>query len=441
MKTECPEGHEPIRAEPEPPEASVDPTLARLIVDEVTAFAPPRGSSFSVSQLETYRECGMRWAFQHRLRAPLPEVDPSALPGPGELGSAVHALLEAAGRSRIHGAVDVRRYPKTSRRELLDYAVHLGLGWSAALTEAVFTAIPGLVGIDLSQVTHTEHAMTADLGELDGRSVTCAVVADRVDRLGPEWIEVVDYKTGRAQPLAHLRLAPQTALYMLAARQAFGPTTRITMRYSYVVDRAQVVVPWDDEAVDWGTWAALRSWQRMQEQELPAASPGSNCTRCPYLDRCRDGAYWVRRRTQSNETPAAAWLADLLSNAELAEEFVRAKQDEEDAKHVRLALGERIRERVQAGERDWGAWRVRIARRALAGYDPDCLPDLERHLGIPAQEILRATDGLKKKPTEDLCRHRQGALDALWAHRALDYAQWIEVRPKDEPTTDTEDCE
>lgn len=208
----------------------------------VAAFPPPTAGTapvwptgelvLSATQLDTYADCPLRYAYQYVLRA-RGEAGVHA-----DLGSLVHEVLAefcapGGGRPRTYAALkalaaerwrdDIARFRPQVEEARRDYYDMLDRWWHAEGDPA---------GGDGPEVVRTEHRFDVAVGphRLSG-------AIDRVDRLPDGSLRVVDYKTGKREPSdAEVAGNLQLALYHLAAHRdpdlaALGPATATRLLY------------------------------------------------------------------------------------------------------------------------------------------------------------------------------------------------------------------
>lgn len=203
----------------------------------VTAISRPmprppverRPTALSVTRIETLRRDPYAIYAEYILH--LVPLDPlGAAPGFAELGTAVHAALEAF----------VTRYPlgPLPAAARADFCALLEEGLSSRLVDPDFAAVqwPRLqrmvdfcLGFEQARresITEiaTEVAGALDIGLADGSSFRLTARADRIERHGDGTIVLVDYKTGTPPSPKEIKVgfAPQLTLEgAMAARDAF----------------------------------------------------------------------------------------------------------------------------------------------------------------------------------------------------------------------------
>jgi RecB family exonuclease len=185
----------------------------------------------SATQLATYDDCPLRYAYQYGLRV-RDDAGTSAA-----LGSLVHAVLAEflrPGRAGDHTreallaiAVeqwrdDIARYRPQVEECRRDYYAMLDAWWAGEGE-----------GLDPTQVLAVEHEFAIEVDD-----VRLVGAIDRVDRAPDgEGIRIIDYKSGRTEPRPNsLPDDIQLAVYHLAATldpalAAFGPPRQLRLLY------------------------------------------------------------------------------------------------------------------------------------------------------------------------------------------------------------------
>lgn len=201
-------------------------------VDRSASAAPPyagkhdsSGPKLSYSRVSLWEQCPLAYRFRYHDRLETTESKQAA-----ELGSAVHAAIEEMQREHLR---EERRGPIS--RESATYH------WRQAFTEArlsgadVFAEGLGLVlgfvrdqgPLDAYDVLAIEEPFELKVGKH-----TVIGVIDRVDRIGEETIEIIDFKTSRLLfTRDELESNLQLSLYCIAAKQLWpwAKNIRLTM--------------------------------------------------------------------------------------------------------------------------------------------------------------------------------------------------------------------
>ncbi len=183
----------------------------------------------SASQLSTYVDCPLRYAYHYGLRVK-DDAGPAML-----LGTMVHAVLAEFLRPDREGEYDrgvllaiavdhwrddIARYRPQIEECRRDYYAMLEVWWESEGQS-----------LDRRQVLKVEHEFDIQVGD-----VRLVGAIDRIDRTD-DGIRIIDYKTGRTEPPRHsLPDDLQLAVYHLAATldpelAAFGPPRQLQLLY------------------------------------------------------------------------------------------------------------------------------------------------------------------------------------------------------------------
>jgi RecB family exonuclease len=295
----------------------------------------------SATALETWATCPAKYFFKQVLR--LREHDE-----PGDVeelearyrGNLVHRILERLGATHLTRSgeqleLDLENVPSwtaTAREvvtrvseEVFDEFAAEGRApypilWEvekARIVRDVLRTIDEDDGAVLLAVEHRfgddDHPFTLELAS--GRKLQFTGSVDRVDRLHDRR-RVLDYKTGRREPRKEVLTALargtrlQLPLYALAAREAFGPPSRVDADYWFISTRGgweRVNIPMDERTrADFES--SLEAIASGIERGVFAANPGGegyptfdNCGFCDFQRICppdRDRA-WDRLQDAS----------------------------------------------------------------------------------------------------------------------------------------------
>lgn len=196
--------------------------------NEVNVF-PDGDLRLSASQLSTYVDCPLRYAYQYGLRVK-DDAGPAML-----LGTLVHEVLAEFLRpdrdgdhSRDallaiavdHWTDDIARYRPQVEECRRDYYAMLEVWWEGEGQS-----------LDRRQVLKVEHGFDIEVGD-----IRLVGAIDRIDRT-VDGIRIIDYKTGRSEPRPDsLPDDLQLAVYHLAATldpalAAFGPPRQLQLLY------------------------------------------------------------------------------------------------------------------------------------------------------------------------------------------------------------------
>jgi RecB family exonuclease len=202
---------------------------SRPPTDNPVNVFPDGDLRLSASQLSTYVDCPLRYAYQYGLRVK-DDAGPAMM-----LGTLVHEVLaeflrpdREGDHSRDallaiavdHWTDDIARYRPQVEECRRDYYAMLDTWWEAEGQS-----------LDPRQVLKVEHGFDIEVGD-----VRLVGAIDRIDRTAGG-IRIIDYKTGRSEPRPDsLPDDLQLAVYHLAATldpelAAFGPPRQLQLLY------------------------------------------------------------------------------------------------------------------------------------------------------------------------------------------------------------------
>ncbi len=181
------------------------------------ASLPP---SFSHSQLRTYSECPLQYAFQRVYRIPVAET-----PGYFEFGHVIHHAFEVYARRRheaVAAGLPVPGYE--TLREAFDEAWHpRNFADEHAARHYAERAEPALKRFYDREVANLAESVGFEVGFTlripagpDEQPVVMYGVIDRIDRHPDGTIEITDYKTGRSKSQEDVDRDEQLSAYALA---------------------------------------------------------------------------------------------------------------------------------------------------------------------------------------------------------------------------------
>ena len=278
------EGWDPSPARP-PHRFGPAPVARRPTANPIEVF--PRGELvLSATQLSTYDDCPLRYAYQYGLRIK------NEANAPMTLGSLVHEVLaeflrpdrpaDAQARSRqalldLAGERwrdDIARYRPQVEECRRDYFAMLEAWWNA---EGEGPTAPEVLAV--------ERHFDIEVG-----AIHLIGAIDRVDRSADgEGIRIVDYKTGRNEPRPDaLPDDLQLAVYHLAATRdpelaAFGPPQQLQLLYLRTMHRfEQPIVAGHAEATEARVLEAAAAIRA--ERFEPAVDAA--CRTCPFHRLC-----------------------------------------------------------------------------------------------------------------------------------------------------------
>ena len=188
--------------------------------------------TFSHSQLRTYTECPLQYAFQKVYRIPSAET-----PGYFEFGHVIHAAFEVYARARrdaIAAGLPVPGY-EALRQAFEEAYTPRNFADEHAARHYADRAEPALRRFYDREVASLAQAVGFELGftlKIDAGPGEAPVllygIIDRVDRHDDGTIEITDYKTGRSKNQADVDADDQLSAYALAMASGavFDPLTK-----------------------------------------------------------------------------------------------------------------------------------------------------------------------------------------------------------------------
>ena len=271
------------RREARPPALRGPAPLSRTPTENPVPVFPDGALTLSASQLDTYDDCPLRYAYQYGLRVKDDAGTPAALGSlvhevlaeflrPGREGPRTREALLAIAAERWRD--DIARYRPQIEECRRDYYTMLELWWT----------VEGQ-GAQVPDVLDTEHHFDIEVGD-----VHLVGSIDRVDR-GPDGdgIRIVDYKTGRHEPRPDaLPDDLQLAVYHLAASRdpelaAFGPPTQLQLLYLRTMTHyEQPILPGHAETTE----ARVLAGADDIRQERFEPSVDASCRNCSFHRLC-----------------------------------------------------------------------------------------------------------------------------------------------------------
>jgi RecB family exonuclease len=176
--------------------------------------------TFSHSQLRTYTECPLQYAYQKVYRIPSAET-----PGYFEFGHVIHHAFEVYARARKEAVAAGLPAPgyETLRQAFEEAWRPRNFVDELAATHYADRAEPALKRFYEREVANLAQAVGFEVGftleiptGTDEPSVRMYGVIDRIDRHADGSIEITDYKTGRPKNQADVDADEQLSAYALA---------------------------------------------------------------------------------------------------------------------------------------------------------------------------------------------------------------------------------
>jgi superfamily I DNA/RNA helicase/RecB family exonuclease len=258
----------------------------------------PLPSTLSHSQLHTYSECPLQYAFQRVYRIPVVET-----PGYFEFGHVIHRAFEVYARQRRDAAAAGQSLPgyKALRQAFEDAWQPRNFADAQAAQHYASRAEPALQRFYEREISRLAEAVDFEAGftlELEGESgeqpVRLYGVIDRIDRHADGSIEITDYKTGRPRKQADVDADEQLSAYALAmamgavpdpaTRQALPPASRLTL-YFTETDQALSTTRTPEQLDDFRQ-TVLAKARRIRSGDFTATPDQWRCGRCDYRLMC-----------------------------------------------------------------------------------------------------------------------------------------------------------
>jgi RecB family exonuclease len=259
------------------------------------AALPP---SFSHSQLRTYGECPLQYAFQRVYRIPTVET-----PGYFEFGHVIHQAFEVYARRRheaIAAGLPVPGY-ETLRASFEDAWQPRNFADEHAAKHYAERAEPALKRFYDREVANLAQAVGFEVGftlRLDAGPDEAPVlvygVIDRIDRHPDGTIEITDYKTGRSKNQADVDADDQLSAYALAMASGavFDPQTKERLPAAskltlYFTERdLPISTTRTPEQLDAFREQVIRQARRIRSGDFTASPDQWRCGRCEYRLIC-----------------------------------------------------------------------------------------------------------------------------------------------------------
>jgi DNA helicase-2/ATP-dependent DNA helicase PcrA len=265
----------------------------------------PLPTTFSHSQLHTYTECPLRYAFERVYRVPVAQAR-----GYFEFGGAIHAAFEAYTRARrdaLAAGADMPGY-EVLRAEFEKVWVPKRYADAQAAEHYRTKAEPALRRFfdrevsSLARAVDFEVPFTLELGAgpddpgvgVADEPVRFYGVIDRIDRHPDGSIEIIDYKTGRPKTQAQVDEDTQLSAYALAVAEGavrdpvsgerLPPASRLTL-YFTETDQAISTTRTTQQLEGFRTHV-LETSSRIRGGDFAATPEQWKCGRCDYRLIC-----------------------------------------------------------------------------------------------------------------------------------------------------------
>lgn len=179
--------------------------------EEMQVVTPATATTYSYSQLESYKLCPLRYKYQYILRIPIPTNAAASY------GATVHKALELFYQLHKKGAD-----PTLNTLIDLYHQSWIPIGYTSKAYEKRMKDEGKKLLTDFYTRHHNKNIQIVDLERWFRLKIntTVSIVGkiDRVDRLSNNEIEIIDYKTGKKPTLPELKKNLQLGIYAMAAQ-------------------------------------------------------------------------------------------------------------------------------------------------------------------------------------------------------------------------------
>jgi DNA helicase II / ATP-dependent DNA helicase PcrA len=240
----------------------------------------PTGSfvtGLSATAIETYEECPLRFKLEREWN--LPRDVPAAL----HYGAAIHRVLHTYFEAQIYGRVITdEQLLENFRADLATAGIPDRYQYDLYLRQGREQLAQFLISARASEkpdVMHTERKFEIPVGGamLAGR-------VDRVDRLTPDSVAIVDYKTGKAKSQDDADESLQLSLYALAAKEAWGLEAD-RLIFHNLEDNSLIVTTRHASDLEAAKERVRGAAEKIKAGKF-SAKPGYHCSLCPYRNLC-----------------------------------------------------------------------------------------------------------------------------------------------------------
>ena len=234
-------------------------------------------TGLSTTAIETYEECPLRFKLEREWN--LPRDVPASL----HYGAAMHRVL--------HAFYDAQRYGRQiSDADLLEsFRADLALAGIADRyqydlylrqgREQLLQFFEAARSGPQPEVLQTEQKF-----ELAVAGVKLVGRVDRIDRIAPDGVAIVDYKTGKPRKQEDADKSLQLSLYALAAKEAWGLRAD-RLIFHNLEDNTSVVTTRNNADLEAAKNRVQDAAEDIADGKFPA-KPGYHCSFCPYRNLC-----------------------------------------------------------------------------------------------------------------------------------------------------------
>jgi superfamily I DNA/RNA helicase/RecB family exonuclease len=258
----------------------------------------PLPGTFSHSQLSTYLECPLRYAFERVYRIPV-----GGMKGYFEFGGTIHQAFETYARARRDAAAAGEPLPGyQTLKEAFDevyqptnYADRQAAEHYRTRSEPALRRFYDREVANLAEAVDFEVGFALELGDAGGETpVRFYGIIDRIDRHPDGSIEITDYKTGRPKTQAEVDADRQLSAYALALAdgavrdpvtgERLPPATRLTL-YFTETDQA-ISTARSPEQLEEFRRLVIDVAGRVRRGDFAATPSSKACGRCDYRVIC-----------------------------------------------------------------------------------------------------------------------------------------------------------
>lgn len=239
-------------------------------------------TSFSYSQIDTYNNCPLRYKYQYVLKIP---TLPSGVAA--SFGSTLHKALQ-----RFYK--DVKDDVSVDLDKLLFYMHEswIPMGYTSKSYEEKMKA----EGIgSLTNFYNNFHDKNIDILDLEkffkikiSDDIVINGVIDRVDKIGKNKIEIIDYKTGKMPDEKKLKKNMQLTIYMLAAtdKNLYGKNLDdVSLSLYYLQENKKISIIKTEEDIHNLKEEIREIAEEINKQEFKP-KPSIMCDFCPFKINC-----------------------------------------------------------------------------------------------------------------------------------------------------------
>ena len=246
---------------------------AWLLMDPTADFV----TGLSATAIETYEECPLRFKLEREWN--LPRDVPASL----HYGAAMHRVLHAFYDARRYGReISDDQLLEQFREGLADagiadrYQYELYLRQGKEQLTQFFEAARSAPVPEVLQTEQKFEVRVADT-RLTGR-------VDRIDRVSPGGVAIVDYKTGKPKSQDDADKSLQLSLYALAAKEAWSMRAE-RLIFHNLEDNSIVITTRDLAALEEAKNRVRAAAECIAAKKF-SAKPGYHCSFCPYRNLC-----------------------------------------------------------------------------------------------------------------------------------------------------------